>query len=71
MLAIPAIGSVYPVPAAPVNAFPYWFLAYLGAGLGWILLLHRRLPGTAKSIRDDLQVNHERFAAEVEGLGSR
>jgi amino acid transporter len=71
LLAIPAIGSVYPVPAAPVNAFPYWFLAYLGAGLGWILLLHRRLPGTAKSIRDDLQVNHERFAAEVEGLGSR
>jgi len=62
LLAIPAIGSVYPVPAAPVNAFPYWFLAYLGAGLGWILLLHRRRPAAAESIRNDLQVIHDRFA---------
>ncbi len=27
LLAIPAVGSVYPVPAPPVNSFPYLFLA--------------------------------------------
>ncbi len=32
-LMVPAIGSVYPVPAPPVNAFPYIFLAYFLIGL--------------------------------------
>jgi amino acid transporter len=71
LLAIPAIGSVYPVPAPPVNAFPYWFLGYLGVGLAWILVLHRRRPTVAESIRADLQLSHERFAAEAEGLAPR
>ena len=68
LLAIPAIGSVYPVPAPPVNAFPYCFLAYLGVGLVWILVLHRRQPATAASIRDDLRLSHDRFAPEAEGM---
>jgi amino acid transporter len=32
-LLVPAVGSVYPVPAPPVNAFPYVFLAYFLIGL--------------------------------------
>jgi amino acid transporter len=32
-LLVPAVGSVYPVPAPPVNAFPYIFLAYFLIGL--------------------------------------
>ena len=32
LMLIPAVGSVYPVPAAPVNAFPYVFVAYLVFG---------------------------------------
>ena len=32
-LLVPAVGSVYPVPAPPVNAFPYIFLAYFLVGL--------------------------------------
>ncbi|MBV9509063.1 MAG: APC family permease, partial [Caulobacteraceae bacterium] len=71
LLAIPAVGSVYPVPAAPVNAFPYWFLAYLAVGLAWILVLHRRRPTAADSIRDDLRMSHDRFAGEVEGVAPR
>lgn len=65
LLAIPTIGSVYPVPAPPVNAFPYAFLVYLGVGLAWILVLRRRRPAAADSIRDDLQLIHDRFAGEV------
>jgi amino acid transporter len=68
LLAIPAVGSVYPVPAAPVNAFPYWFLAYLGVGLAWILVLHRRRPGAAEIIRDDLKLSHDRFMTEAGGM---
>ena len=32
-LLVPAVGSVYPVPAPPVNAFPYIFAAYFTLGL--------------------------------------
>ncbi len=32
LMIIPAVGSVYPVPAAPANYFPYIFLAYLLCG---------------------------------------
>ena len=32
-LLVPAVGSVYPVPAAPVNTFPYIFLGYFLIGL--------------------------------------
>jgi amino acid transporter len=71
LLAIPTIGSVYPAPAAPVNAFPYAFVAYLGVGLVWILVMHRRRPTAADTIRDDLRVSHDRFAGEVGGLASR
>jgi amino acid transporter len=61
LLAIPTVGSVYPVPAAPVNSFPYLFLAYLAVGLVWILAFHRRRPAAAADIMTDLQTNHDRF----------
>ena len=39
LLAIPAVGSVYPAPPPPANVFPYIFLAYVAVG---IALLWRR-----------------------------
>ncbi|HTW23074.1 MAG TPA: APC family permease [Candidatus Baltobacteraceae bacterium] len=33
LLAVPIVGTVYPVPAAPLNYFPYIFLTYLVAGV--------------------------------------
>jgi amino acid transporter len=39
LLLIPAIGSVYPVPAPPTNTFPYIFAAYFV--LGVVLLWNR------------------------------
>ncbi|HEX4003832.1 MAG TPA: APC family permease [Candidatus Acidoferrales bacterium] len=32
LLAVPIVGTVYPVPAAPLNYFPYIFLTYVLAG---------------------------------------
>jgi len=45
LLLVPAVGSVYPVPARPYSAFPYIFLAYVISGLFWI----RRRNGISES----------------------
>jgi len=36
LLLIPAVGSVYPVPPAPTNAFPYIFAGYVLLGIGML-----------------------------------
>ncbi len=46
LLTIPTVGSVYPVPPAPVKYFPYLFLAYLIIGGAWIRFRHSRLPAS-------------------------
>ena len=61
LLLIPAVGSVYPVPAAPVNIFPYAFLVYLAVGIVWIMAFHRRRPSASGLIREDLDLSHGRF----------
>jgi amino acid transporter len=52
-LLVPAVGSVYPVPAPPVNAFPYIFLGYVVIGLAFFLM-RRKSTMIAQSVtRDD------------------
>jgi hypothetical protein len=60
MLVIPAVGSVYPLPPAPVLYFPYLFLAYLAAGVAWIIVFHRTKPSAQVRIRQDLDLVHAR-----------
>jgi amino acid transporter len=48
-LLVPAVGSVYPVPAPPVNLFPYIFLAYFLIGL--IIFVARRNATKAVATR--------------------
>ena len=69
LLAIPAVGSVYPVPPAPVMYFPYLFLAYLAVGIVWILSFYRRRPSASVSIRQDLQLAHDRFTGTAAAYG--
>jgi amino acid transporter len=61
LLAIPAVGSVYPVPPAPLMYFPYVFLAYLAIGVAWIFVFQRRKPSATTLIRDDLELIHQKF----------
>jgi amino acid transporter len=61
LLAVPAIGSVYPVPSPPVNYFPYAFLVYLAVGAIWIAIYYRRTPTASGLIKEDLDKAHERF----------
>jgi amino acid transporter len=57
LLLVPAVGSVYPVPAWPVDIFPYIFLAYLLAGLGWFWILQRN-PLFVDHIKQHIHAEH-------------
>ncbi|MBA3921489.1 MAG: hypothetical protein H0X31_07250 [Nostocaceae cyanobacterium] len=59
---IPLIGSIYPVPPAPYNTFPFLFLLLLAVGGGWILRLRLYSPNLIKIIENDLEAIHNRFA---------
>ena len=61
LLLIPTVGSVIPIPAPPVNYFPYAYLVYLLAGIGWILAFHARKPTAVGQINQDLEQSHARF----------
>jgi amino acid transporter len=65
LLLVPAVGSVYPIPPAPVMYFPYVFLAYLGLGLAWILAFYSRQPTASTLIHRDLERAHERFQSDL------
>jgi amino acid transporter len=54
LLCIPAVGSVYPVPAAPVNYFPYIFGTYLLFGLFRAVAYKIRDPKSLARIREEL-----------------
>ncbi|MGB6452535.1 MAG: APC family permease [Steroidobacteraceae bacterium] len=65
LLIVPAVGSVYPIPAAPVMYFPYAFLAYLALGVAWILVFYQRSPAASSRIRGDLERAHRRFQPSI------
>ena len=65
LLLIPTVGSVIPVPAPPVNYFPYAYVVYLLIGIAWILGFHARKPSAAGQINNDLELNHARFKQDV------
>jgi hypothetical protein len=64
LLLVPAVGSVYPVPAWPVNIFPYIFIAYLVAGLGWFRILQRN-AAFIDQIKQRIHAEHARAPMEL------
>jgi amino acid transporter len=55
LLAIPLIGSIYPVPAWPISLLPYIFLALLAAGMAQFYAVRRRSPHRLSAIEADGQ----------------
>jgi len=49
LLLLPTVGSLYPVPAPPLNTFPYLFVAYLLAGYVWFVAGEIRAGRLGKS----------------------
>ncbi len=42
VMSIALVGSVYPVPPAPIRYFPYVYLAYIALGMLWYFVTTRR-----------------------------
>jgi amino acid transporter len=55
LLMVPTIGSVYPVPPAPVKYFPYMFAAYFILGGIWIAFQNRRLLIASRGFPEAVQ----------------
>jgi amino acid transporter len=58
LLLIPIVGSVYPVPSAPVNYFPYAFAAYLWFGILRVMGMRHQKPDRVEEIRDEVKKLH-------------
>lgn len=65
---IPVLGSVgipgstlFPVPEAPYNAFPYLFLLYILATCGWFIIKRLRSPNMVVKMRQGIEEIHTRF----------
>ena len=48
LLIVPIVGTVYPVPSAPLNYFPYIFLAYILVGVVLVSIRSRSLVGNRR-----------------------
>ncbi|MBW4695783.1 MAG: APC family permease [Lyngbya sp. HA4199-MV5] len=59
---VPGEGSLFPVPAAPYNVFPYLFLLYLVVGAGWFIMLRLRSPDLIQEMEEDIEASHTRFS---------
>lgn len=55
LMVLSLVGSVYPVPPAPLVYFPYGFAVYMLVGVGWYLFVKRKEPQILVSIEHDLE----------------
>lgn len=67
---IPVVGSVgipgstmFPVPNAPYNMFPYMFLIYLVVTCGWFAMQRFHSPEIVRSMERGIDDIHEKFTA--------
>lgn len=67
-VAIPLAGSVYPLPAAPYNLFPFIFVAWLVVGGLWFLMKKFQSPDFTADIDSELESVHQKFR-EMRGSG--
>jgi amino acid transporter len=58
ILLIPIVGSVYPVPAPPVNYFPYAFAAYLWFGILRVMGMRHQKPERVDEISAEVRKLH-------------
>jgi amino acid transporter len=65
-LLVPTIGSFYPMPAWPVNLFPYIYLGYMVIGGSWLFIVNRRQPGILADIEADLDRAPELIEESIE-----
>lgn len=55
LLSVPLVGVLYPVPEFPLNVLPWIFLALIGLGVGWFLIVRWKTPAVLEQIEKDLE----------------
>jgi amino acid transporter len=55
-LLIPVTGTFYPVPVAPADKFPLYFVAYILVGVAWFTWLRVRSSRLVERIREDIKL---------------
>ena len=70
-MGVPVLGSLglpgstmFPVPAAPYNIFPYLFLLYLAVTCGWFFKQRLRSPGIVRAMERNINEIHDRFTSQ-------
>jgi amino acid transporter len=58
LMLIPIIGSVWPIPSPPVNAFPYVFLGYLWFGLIQVMSMQHQKPKVVEEVSAEVRTQH-------------
>ena len=58
-------STVYPLPAAPMTYFPFYFLGYLVVGAVWYLFLRFKSPEVATEIKKDLEFVTSKFHPDL------
>jgi len=58
LMLVPIVGSVWPVPSAPVNYFPYAFVAYLWFGILRVMGMRHQKPQRVDEVREEIQKLH-------------
>jgi len=56
------LSQVFPIPAAPYNVFPYFFLVYLALGAGWFAVIRARSPRIIERMEADIEAAHAQFS---------
>ncbi|HTV62385.1 MAG TPA: APC family permease, partial [Verrucomicrobiae bacterium] len=58
LMLIPIIGSVWPIPSPPVNAFPYVFLGYLWFGLIQVMSMQHQKSQRVAEVGAEVRAQH-------------
>jgi len=58
LMLIPIIGSVWPIPSPPLNAFPYVFLGYLWFGLIQVMSMQHQKPERVAEVGAEVRALH-------------
>ena len=56
------LSEIFPIPAAPYNVLPYFFLLYLMLGAVWFAMIRSRSPHIIAQIEADIEASHQRFS---------
>lgn len=65
LMALSLLGSLYPVPAYPLNLLPYIFALYMCLGAVWFFVLKAKAPTALVHIEQDLEVADIPLGAKV------